>query len=114
LVFETFGLRWTSKAEGTEGTVGKSMDVLLWLMIPVAFLIAGTIWASIRSRPPRPAAMQDSMASFSRFRHALAASTASSPPRHLIHAADIHAPNAAAAVEQGDLDEPAPSVRHPE
>jgi hypothetical protein len=56
------------------------MKVLLWLMIPVAALIVGTIWASIRSRPPRPAAMQDSMASFSRFRHALAASTAAAPP----------------------------------
>jgi hypothetical protein len=56
------------------------MKVLLWLMIPVAALIVGTIWASIRSRPPRPAAMQDSMASFSRFRRALAASTASTPP----------------------------------
>ncbi|HEY5050448.1 MAG TPA: hypothetical protein VII50_06075 [Acidothermaceae bacterium] len=56
------------------------MKVLLWLMIPVAALIVGTIWASIRSRPPRPAAMQDSMASFSRFRRALAATTASSPP----------------------------------
>jgi hypothetical protein len=58
------------------------MKVLLWLMIPVAALIVGTIWASIRSRPPRPAAMQDSMASFSRFRRALAASTASSAPTH--------------------------------
>jgi hypothetical protein len=66
------------------------MKVLLWLMIPVAALIVGTIWASIRSRPPRPAAMQDSMASFSRFRRALAASTASSQPKHLTdkHAAD--------------------------
>jgi len=59
------------------------MKVLLWLTIPVAALIVGTIWASIRSRPPRPAAMQDSMASFSRFRRALAASTANSAPRHL-------------------------------
>jgi hypothetical protein len=59
------------------------MKVLLWLMIPVAALIVGTIWASIRSRPPRPAAMQDSMASFSKFRRALAASTASSTPKHL-------------------------------
>ena len=48
------------------------MKVLLWLMIPVAALIVGIIWASLRSRPPRPAATQDSMASFSRFRHALA------------------------------------------
>jgi hypothetical protein len=65
------------------------MKVLLWLMIPVAALILGTIWASIRSRPPRPAAMQDSMASFSKFRRALAASTASSRPRHLAHADDM-------------------------
>ena len=64
------------------------MKVLLWLMIPVAALIVGTIWASIRSRPPRPAAMQDSMASFSRFRRALAASTASSAPRRLSDTVD--------------------------
>ena len=57
------------------------MKVLLWLMIPVAALIVGIIWASLRSRPPRPAAMQDSMASFSRFRHALANSPASSGRR---------------------------------
>lgn len=78
------------------------MKVLLWLMIPVAALIVGTIWASIRSRPPRPAAMQDSMASFSKFRRALAASTASSPPRHLAHADDV--------AEPSDLEEPAQSV----
>lgn len=64
------------------------MKVLLWLMIPVAALIVGTIWASIRSRPPRPAAMQDSMASFTRFRRALAASTANSSPKHLRGADD--------------------------
>ncbi len=57
------------------------MKVLLWLMIPVAALIVGIIWASLRSRPPRPAAMQDSMASFSRFRHALASNPASSSRR---------------------------------
>jgi hypothetical protein len=90
------------------------MGVLLWLMIPVAFLIAGTIYASIHSRPRRPTAMQDSMASFSRFRRALAASTVSSPPRHLVHASDIHGLDAAAAADQSELDEPAPSVRHPE
>jgi hypothetical protein len=67
------------------------MKVLLWLMIPVAALIVGIIWASLRSRPPRPAAMQDSMASFSRFRRALATDSASSPTRPV----------------QGDLDEPA-------
>lgn len=52
------------------------MKVLLWLMIPMAALIVGIIWASIRARPPRPAAMQDTMASFSRFRRALAAHAA--------------------------------------
>jgi hypothetical protein len=79
------------------------MGVLLWLMIPVAFLIAGTIYASIRSRPRRPTAMQDSMASFSRFRHALAASTTSAPARHLRHPDDA-----------STLDEPTPSVARPE
>ncbi len=83
------------------------MKVLLWLMIPVAALIVGTIWASIRSRPPRPAAMQDSMASFSRFRRALAASTATSPPRR---PADIDADPHASA----DPGEPARSVSGPE
>jgi hypothetical protein len=82
------------------------MKVLLWLMIPVAALILGTIWASIRSRPPRPAAMQDSMASFSRFRRALAASTASAPPRRLTHTDDVADPS--------KLDEPTPSVSRSE
>jgi hypothetical protein len=83
------------------------MGVLLWLMIPVAFLIAGTIYASIRSRPRRPTAMQDSMASFSRFRGALAASTANSPPRHLSNRDSSHTDD---AVDASKLDEPAPSV----
>jgi hypothetical protein len=48
------------------------MKVLLWLMIPVAALIVGIIYAYVISRPAKPAAMQDSMESFSRFRHALA------------------------------------------
>jgi hypothetical protein len=47
------------------------LKVLLWLMIPVAALIVGIVWAYFLSRPARPAAMQDSMESFSRFRHAL-------------------------------------------
>jgi hypothetical protein len=88
------------------------MGVLLWLMIPVAFLIAGTIWASIRSRPPRPAAMQDSMASFSRFRHALAASTASSPPRRLVETDGSPDPRKLSA--DPSVDEPARSVAGPE
>jgi len=70
------------------------MKVLLWLMIPVAALIVGIIWASLRSRPPRPAAMQDSMASFSRFRRALA--------RGPVGAGDD-----AELPVQGDLDQPA-------
>jgi hypothetical protein len=65
------------------------MKVLLWLMIPMAALIVGIIWASIRARPPRPAAMQDTMASFSRFRRALAAHAAT-------HAAADAAADAAA------------------
>jgi hypothetical protein len=56
------------------------MKVLLWLMIPMAALIVGIIWASIRSRPPRPAAMQDSMATFSRFRRALATGSETDDP----------------------------------
>jgi hypothetical protein len=87
------------------------MGVLLWLMIPVAFLIAGTIYASIRSRPRRPTAMQDSMASFSRFRRALAASTTNSPPRHLSHKDSSHTDK---AVDPSELDEPAPSVGRPD
>jgi hypothetical protein len=83
------------------------MKVLLWLMIPVAALIVGTIWASIRSRPPRPAAMQDSMASFSRFRRALAASTVSSPPQ-LRHGGPVH------PADPNTLEEPAQSVARSE
>jgi hypothetical protein len=48
------------------------MKVLLWLAIPVVALIIGIVWAYFTSRPPRPAAMQDSMESFNRFRTALA------------------------------------------
>jgi hypothetical protein len=87
------------------------MGVLLWLMIPVAFLIAGTIYASIRSRPRRPTAMQDSMASFSKFRHALAASTANSPAKHLRHTDGAHTDDGA---DPSKKDAPAPSVAGPE
>ncbi|HZV25752.1 MAG TPA: hypothetical protein VFG00_05620 [Acidothermaceae bacterium] len=88
------------------------MKVLLWLMIPVAALIVGTIWASIRSRPPRPAAMQDSMASFSRFRRALAASTASPGAwQQLGHPNGTHSDDSA---DPSRLDEPAPSVARTE
>lgn len=48
------------------------MKVLLWLAIPLVALIIGIVWAYLISRPPRPAAMQDSMESFDRFRRALA------------------------------------------
>jgi hypothetical protein len=82
------------------------MKVLLWLMIPVAALIVGTIWASIRSRPPRPAAMQDSMASFSRFRRALAASTTGPPP--------IRRGEADEPAEPSQADQPARSVARSE
>lgn len=48
------------------------MKVLLWLAIPLLALIIGIVWAYFISRPARPAAMQDSMESFNRFRRALA------------------------------------------
>ena len=89
------------------------MGVLLWLMIPVAFLIAGTIYASIRSRPRRPTAMQDSMASFSSFRRALAASTGNSRPKHLGHPNGSHTNNSDTA-DLSKKDEPAPSVARSE
>jgi hypothetical protein len=57
------------------------LKVLLWLMIPVVALIVGIVWAYFLSRPARPAAMQDSMDSFSRFRHALAAQHAAGKRR---------------------------------
>jgi hypothetical protein len=83
------------------------MKVLLWLMIPVAALIIGIIWASLRARPPRPAAMQDSMASFSRFRRALATAHASSGPGRPRPIAD------AEVTSPGDQDEPAGSGTRP-
>jgi hypothetical protein len=89
------------------------MKVLLWLMIPVAALIVGIIWASLRSRPPRPAAMQDSMASFSRFRRALATDSAGSPTRRprpvsgALARGPVGADEHAELPAQGDLDEPA-------
>jgi hypothetical protein len=61
------------------------VKVLLWLMIPVAALIVGIIWAYVISRPAKPAAMQDSMESFSRFRHALASDPGSRAGRRAHH-----------------------------
>ena len=58
------------------------MSVLLWLLIPLAALIAGIVSAYLIGRPARPAAMQDSMDSFSRFRHALAARHTGRTPAH--------------------------------
>ena len=48
------------------------MTVLVWLAIPLVALIIGIVLAYLLNRPPRPAAMQESMGSFSRFRRALA------------------------------------------
>jgi len=48
------------------------MKQLLWLAIPLVALIIGIVLAYRINRPPRPAAMQESMESFSRFRRALA------------------------------------------
>lgn len=56
-------------------------NVLLWLVIPLVALVIGIVWAYFLSRPPRPAAMQDSMDSFSRFRSALATPPASGAKR---------------------------------
>jgi hypothetical protein len=83
------------------------MKVLLWLMIPAAALIIGIIWASLRGRPPRPAAMQDSMASFSRFRRALATAHASPGPGRPRPVADTEVPS------PGDQDAPAGSGSRP-
>lgn len=55
------------------------MKNLLWLLIPLVALIVGIVWAYLISRPPRPAAMQDSMETFSRFRHALATKPGAKP-----------------------------------
>jgi hypothetical protein len=55
------------------------MPVLLWLTIPVAALVIGIVWAYVLSRPPRPAAMEESMESFSRFRRALATHQGAAP-----------------------------------
>lgn len=49
-----------------------ALGILGWLIVPVVVLIGAIVWASFRSRPARPAAMQESMDSFSKFRHALA------------------------------------------
>lgn len=48
------------------------MTVLLWLAIPLVALIIGIVWAYFANRPARPAQMQESMDSFTRFREALA------------------------------------------
>jgi hypothetical protein len=56
-------------------------NVLLWLVIPLVALVVGIVWAYFLSRPPRPAAMQDSQATFSRFRSAHAPPPASGAKR---------------------------------
>jgi hypothetical protein len=48
------------------------MSVLVWLAIPLVALVIGIVWAYFLSRPARPAAMEESMESFTRFRRALA------------------------------------------
>ncbi len=47
------------------------MSVFVWWMIPLVALIIGIAWAYRASRPPKPAAMSESMESFSRFCQAL-------------------------------------------
>jgi hypothetical protein len=46
------------------------MAVLLWLAIPLVAFVIGIVWAYLISRPPRPAAMLESMESFTKFRQA--------------------------------------------
>ncbi|MBX6372070.1 MAG: hypothetical protein IRZ02_07430 [Acidothermus sp.] len=48
------------------------LAVLGWLAIPVAALIVGLVSAARMSRPRRPAGVEESVESFSRFRRALA------------------------------------------
>jgi hypothetical protein len=48
------------------------VSVFVWWVIPLVALIVGIAWAYRASRPPKPAEMQESMESFSRFRQALA------------------------------------------
>jgi hypothetical protein len=73
----------SDRAASEDRTFEVPMGVLLWLLIPLAALIVGIVSAYLIGRPARPAAMQDSMDSFSRFRHALAARhTAGRPPGH--------------------------------
>jgi hypothetical protein len=55
-----------------EGKARVSMSVLVWLAIPLVALVIGIVWAYFLSRPARPAAMEESMESFTRFRRALA------------------------------------------
>ena len=86
------------------------MTVLLWLAIPLAALIIGIVWAYVLSRPPRPAAMQESMESFSRFRTALAAHQNVGPRQRKRklrsggHSADAAGPRVDAAGHRADAE----------
>jgi hypothetical protein len=55
------------------------VSVFVWWVIPLVALIIGIAWAYRASRPPKPAAMEESMESFSRFRQALAHQRPSHP-----------------------------------
>jgi hypothetical protein len=48
------------------------MSVLVWLTPPVASVLLAIVWTWWRGRPPRPADPKDSVASYERFRSALA------------------------------------------
>jgi hypothetical protein len=56
----------------TAGGYPDRVSVFVWWVIPLVALIVGIAWAYHASRPPKPAAMEESMESFSRFRQALA------------------------------------------
>jgi hypothetical protein len=48
------------------------VTVFVWWVPALVALIIGIAWAYRASRPPKPAEMEESMESFSRFRQALA------------------------------------------
>jgi hypothetical protein len=48
------------------------MEVLGWLLIPLAALLLGLAWASWRSREPKPVDPEQGMDDLARFREAMA------------------------------------------
>lgn len=55
------------------------LDILAWLLVPLAVTVLAVLWARWRSRPRGPADAHESMADMVRFREAMAKPLPGSP-----------------------------------